>query len=136
MLQVSDRPDEQYLTYLIQDENPQLNYEILKECKMPLRIYIEGSQFLDKTTKDGKPMLLISGGQTGRSQLAVLSFSFDKCEVEVVHKTDLPRELYGEGISLIGDKAYELTWRNKKIIEWKLDNPSEDFKLVETHDMD
>ena len=50
--------------------------------------------------------------------------------------TDLPKELYGEGISLIGDKAYELTWRNKKIIEWKVDNPAEkNFELVTTHDM-
>lgn len=88
-----------------------------------MHIYIEGTQFLKETTPDGKPMLLISGGQTGRSQLAVISFSFEKCEVEVVHSTDLPKELYGEGISMIGDKAYELTWRNKKIIEWQVGNP-------------
>jgi len=53
----------------------------MNECKMPLRIYIEGLQFLDKTTANGRPMLLMSGGQTGRSLLAVISFSFDECDV-------------------------------------------------------
>jgi glutaminyl-peptide cyclotransferase len=59
----------------------------------------------------------------------------DKCDVAVEHSTDLPKELYGEGIALIEDKAFELTWRNKKIIEWAYDGYDKDFKLNSLIDM-
>ncbi|MBK7933726.1 MAG: glutaminyl-peptide cyclotransferase [Acidobacteria bacterium] len=48
-----------------------------------------------------------STGQEGRSSVRKVEIASGK----VLQKWDLPREDFGEGITLLGDKIYMLTWR-------------------------
>ena len=48
-----------------------------------------------------------STGQNGKSSLRKVNLETGK----VVQKFDLPREDFGEGIAMIGDKIYMLTWQ-------------------------
>lgn len=68
---------------------------------------------------------------TGGSRLRGDSFfsSLRKVEIEsgkVLRKYDLPPEYFGEGIALLGDKIFQLTWREQTAFVYNLD----DFKLV------
>ena len=66
--------------------------------------------------------MLISGGEYGSSSLAVLSFSFDDCDVQVDFKEPLDDSQFGEGISVVDDVVYQLTWLEDTIIEWAFTN--------------
>jgi glutaminyl-peptide cyclotransferase len=55
-----------------------------------------------------------STGQLGRSQLREL----DPDSGEVLRSADLPPDLFGEGIAVVGDRIWQLTWRNGVAIEW------------------
>jgi glutamine cyclotransferase len=41
---------------------------------------------------------------------------------EVLTRRDLPRELFGEGLTVLGDKAFSLTWTDGKAFVWKADD--------------
>src|ERR1700751_3465945 len=55
-----------------------------------------------------------STGQLGRSQLREL----DPETGEVLRSADLPPDLFGEGIAVVGERIWQLTWRNGVAIEW------------------
>ena len=85
---------------------------------------------------DGRQQMLISGGMYSRSSLAVLSFSFDDCDVQIDFKEELGDEFFGEGISVVNDAVYQLTWLEDTIIEWAFtsDDPIE-LSRVEDHEL-
>jgi glutamine cyclotransferase len=66
--------------------------------------------------------LFESTGEEGRSSLRKVEIETGK----VVQKFDLPREDFGEGIAMIGDKIYQLTWRQRlgRVFD------ARDFKLL------
>jgi glutamine cyclotransferase len=45
---------------------------------------------------------------------------------KVLQKHDLPREYFGEGITILGDKIYQITWKEMTAFEYDL----KDFKLL------
>ncbi len=56
--------------------------------------------------------------------------SLRKVEIEtgkVLQKHDVPREYFGEGIALLGDKIYQLTWKEGKAFVYDL----ETFRLLQ-----
>ncbi len=75
------------------------------------------SAFTEGLVFDG-PMLYESTGKIGSSQLREL----DPATGEVIRKADLPPEFYGEGLAVVGDRIWQLTWKNGVAIEW--DKPS------------
>jgi glutaminyl-peptide cyclotransferase len=60
------------------------------------------------------PRLYESTGKVGRSQLREL----DPATGEAIRKADLPPEFYGEGLAVVGDRIWQLTWKNGVAIEW------------------
>lgn len=56
--------------------------------------------------RDG--VLYESTGLYGKSSLR----KTDPATGKVLAKTDLPREFFGEGLTVIGDKIYQLTWKS------------------------
>src|ERR1700760_2889959 len=53
-------------------------------------------------------------GELGRSQLREV----DPDSGEVLRSADLPAHLFGEGIAVVGDRIWQLTWRNGVAVEW------------------
>src|SRR5688572_7620002 len=68
-----------------------------------------------------------TGGKPARGD--DFSSSLRKVEIEtgkVVQQYDVPRDFFGEGIAILGDKIYQLTWQERTGFVYNLD----DFKLL------
>ena len=79
---------------------PVYTYEVVKTYPHDPKAFTEGLFFSDG-------FLYESTGQEGHSTLRKVNLDSGK----VVQQFELPRESFGEGISLINDKIYQLTWR-------------------------
>lgn len=79
---------------------PVSSYEIVKVYPHDDKAFTQGLFFHDG-------FLYESTGQFGRSSLRKVEISTGK----VLQKWDLPREDFGEGSTLIGDKIYMITWQ-------------------------
>lgn len=84
------------------DSKPLLtySYEVVKSYPHDPTAFTEGLFYHDG-------FLYESTGEEGESSLRKVDLATGK----VVKKFDLPREDFGEGIAMIGDKVYMLTWR-------------------------
>ncbi len=94
---------------------PVYGYEVVKSYPHDPRAFTEGLFYHDG-------FLYESTGQEGHSNLRKVELETGK----VVQKFDLPGEDFGEGIAMIGDKIYMLTWRQQlgRVFDAK------DFKLL------
>jgi glutamine cyclotransferase len=70
--------------------------------------FTEGFEF------DG-PALYESTGQVGQSQLRELN----PATGAVLRSAPLPPDFFGEGIAVVGDRIWQLTWKNGVAIEWE-----------------
>lgn len=85
--------------------NPQLyTYEVIATYPHLTTNYTQGLQFADG-------VLWESTGGYGTSQL--LRVAADGSRTEVV--AELPRTEFGEGITLLGERIYQLTWQNGRM---------------------
>ena len=71
------------------------------------------SAFTEGLEFDG-PALCESTGQLGQSQLREL----DPVSGAVLRAAPLPPDFFGEGIAIVGDRIWQLTWKNGVAIEW------------------
>ena len=71
------------------------------------------SAFTEGLEFDG-PALYESTGQFGQSQLREL----DPASGAVLRAAPLPPDFFGEGIAIVGDRIWQLTWQNGVAIEW------------------
>ncbi len=94
---------------------PVYGYEVVKTYPHDPKAFTEGLFYHDG-------FLYESTGQEGQSQLRKVELETGK----VVQKWDMPRDDFGEGIAMIGDKIYQLTWRGGlgRVFDAK------DFKLI------
>lgn len=94
---------------------PVYGYEVVNTYPHDPKAFTEGLFYHDG-------FLYESTGEKGQSQLRKVELETGK----VVQKWDLPREDFGEGISMIGDKIYMLTWQQGlgRVFDAK------DFKLL------
>lgn len=95
------------------------DYEIVKTYPHDPKAFTQGLEFHDGILYEG------TGGKDGDdffSSLRKVDFSTGK----VLQKYDIPREYFGEGITILGDKIYQLTWRQMTAFEYDL----KDFKLL------
>jgi glutaminyl-peptide cyclotransferase len=76
------------------------SYTVVKTYPHDPKAFTEGLFYHDG-------FLYESTGQNGKSSLRKVELETGK----VVQKFDLPREDFGEGIAMIGDKIYMLTWQ-------------------------
>ena len=82
---------------------PVYGYEVVKAYPHDPRAFTEGLFYYDGFLYESTG----SPGDNGGSSLRKVELDTGK----VVQKWDLPRDDFGEGISLIGDKIYMLTWK-------------------------
>lgn len=66
-----------------------------------------------------KNELLESTGTLRKSTLKIL----DLATGNVKFTKSLPDEMFGEGLTVHGNKIYQLTWRNNTVFVWDADNP-------------
>ena len=79
-------------------------YEVVAEHPHLRTSYTQGLQFIDGEMWEGT-------GEYGRSQL----LRTDLASGKVLQSKKLSKEEFGEGITVLGDKIYQLTWLNGKL---------------------
>ena len=79
-------------------------YEVVAEHPHLRTSYTQGLQFIDGELWEGT-------GEYGRSQL----LRTDLASGKVLQSKKLSKEEFGEGITVLGDKIYQLTWLNGKM---------------------
>ncbi len=84
---------------------PQLYaYQIVAEYPHSRTSYTQGLQFVDGELWEGT-------GEYGRSRIMRTDLATGK----ILEKRENSKEEFGEGITLLGDKIYQLTWLNGKM---------------------
>jgi len=86
---------------------PTVKPVVLAEMPHDTSAWVEGLEF------DG-PTLYEGTGEAGKSQLREL----DPKTGAVLRSAPVPNNYYGEGITVVGDKIWELTWQNGVAVEW------------------
>ena len=79
-------------------------YEVVAEYPHLRTSYTQGLQFVDGELWEGT-------GEYGRSQL----LRTDLASGKVLQSKKLSKDEFGEGITVLGDKIYQLTWLNGKM---------------------
>ena len=79
-------------------------YEVVAEYPHLRTSYTQGLQFVDGEMWEGT-------GEYGHSQLLRTDLATGK----VLQSKELSKEEFGEGITVLGDKIYQLTWLNGKM---------------------
>lgn len=98
---------------------PVYTYETVNSFKHDSNAFTQGLFFHNG-------FLYESTGQEGKSELRKVEFETGK----VLQKTSLPSDSFGEGATLVGDKIYQLTWREGVCRVFGLN----DFKLLKEFD--
>ena len=80
-----------------------LTYKIVKEYPHNPKFFVQGFQLEGNTIYE-------SDGQMGSSQM--IKYNLGETTPSVV--TPQPNDVFSEGSTIIGDKVYQLTWKNKK----------------------
>jgi glutamine cyclotransferase len=86
---------------------PVLRPEVLAELPHDPTAFTQGFELADGGLYEGT-------GLAGRSQLREL----DPVSGAVRRSVPLPGRLFGEGITVVGDRIWQLTWRDDVVLEW------------------
>lgn len=87
---------------LVSDIVPEeYTYKVKKTWPHSTRAYVQGLEFSDGFLYEGT-------GEHGKSMLTKI----DLQKNEVVQSVNLAKEFFGEGITIINDKVYQLTWKS------------------------
>ncbi len=100
---------------------PVSTYEIVKTYPHDPKAFTQGLVFRDGFLYEG------TGGDEDNQD--PFFSSVRKVELEtgkVIQKHDIPREFFGEGITILNDKVYQLTWKEMTGFVYDL----KDFKLI------
>ncbi|MBT8286692.1 MAG: glutaminyl-peptide cyclotransferase [Flavobacteriaceae bacterium] len=79
-----------------------LQFEILNTYPHDINSYTQGLEFYDG-------MLYESTGQTGKSKLRKIDYVSGK----VIENIDLANDYFGEGLTVMNGKIYQLTWQSR-----------------------
>lgn len=77
-------------------------YEVVASYPHLTSSYTQGLQFIDGVMWEGT-------GEYGHSKLQTIDLETGRADVIA----SLPRTEFGEGITVLGDKVYQLTWQNR-----------------------
>lgn len=87
--------------YILASERPKLySYKIINTYPHDIEAYTQGLEFHDD-------FLYESTGQYGKSSLRKTNYKTG----EVLHQIDLDKAFFGEGITILNNKIYQLTWK-------------------------
>jgi glutamine cyclotransferase len=90
---------------------PMLRAEVIAELPHDREAFTQGLELAAPAAGGG---LYEGTGLVGRSQLREL----DPVTGAVRRAAPLPGELFGEGITVLGDRIWQLTWRDGVALEW------------------
>jgi glutaminyl-peptide cyclotransferase len=93
----------------------QLSFTILKIYPHDTSAFTQGLQYVNGFLYEGT-------GENGRSTLRKTELTTGK----VLKRIDLAKEYFGEGITVLGNKIFQITWQNKKGFVYNLS----DLKLI------
>ncbi|MFT4875080.1 glutaminyl-peptide cyclotransferase [Congregibacter sp.] len=93
-------------------------YEVLDRAPQPRENFIQGLQIVGDS-------LYVGTGHYGESRLQEYQFP----EMRLSREVKLPPTLFGEGVTRLGERIYQLTWRAGQLFEYDANN----FKLLKTH---
>ncbi len=79
---------------------PVYGYEIINTFKHDQKAFTQGLVYHDGFLYEGT-------GQEGRSSLRKVELESGK----VLQKFDLANDIFGEGVSILGDKIYQVSWQ-------------------------
>ncbi len=79
-------------------------YNVTGKMAQPRENFVQGLQIVDG-------QLYVGTGQYGKSQLLRYNMSDGSLDLDTTKQLD-PR-LFGEGITVLGDKIYQLTWKSR-----------------------
>lgn len=96
-------------------------YEILNVYPHDIQAYTQGLEFHNDT-------LYESTGLRGKSSLRKVDYKSGK----VLKQIDMDKTYFGEGITILNNKIYQLTWQNRMGFIYSLD----DFKKIDTFTYD
>jgi glutamine cyclotransferase len=82
---------------------PLTQYEVLASYPHDPKAFLQGWVWHDGGFYE-------STGLYGESTLRRVAFPSG----DVLHKTDIPKEYFAEGLAMVGDRLIQLTWRSKK----------------------
>ena len=88
---------------------PDFRLKVVRSYPHDPRAFTQGLLFLD-----GK--LYESTGLFARSSVRRV----DLASGQVEQASSLPAELFGEGLALVGQRLFQLTWKNQKVLVWDL----------------
>lgn len=88
----------------------QFGYRVLEQKPQDRANFVQGLEI-----QDG--LLYVSTGNYGRSRLR--RYDLDSGELQVDRR--LHPRLFGEGLTLLGDRIYQLTWREGMLLEFSRD---------------
>jgi glutamine cyclotransferase len=97
---------------------PVLRPEVLAEMPHDPDAFTQGLELAPEGSlagpSSGTPTLYEGTGLEGRSQLREL----DAASGALIRAVPLPGRLFGEGITVVGDRIWQLTWRDGLALEW------------------
>jgi glutamine cyclotransferase len=101
-----------------QEPPPQYGYSIVNRYPHNINAFTQGLFYHEGYLYEG----------TGKNGLSSLS-KIDLNTGEVLQSEQLSRRYFGEGIEVVGDKIYQLTWRSNIVFVYD----KESFELIDSH---
>lgn len=93
--------------------------EIIEEYPLINRSFVQGLEY------DNDGSLLLSNGKYGDSEL----IRFKPGYQEISQKIDLEDKYFGEGLTIVNDKIYQLTWKENIVFVYDKNT----FKKLDTY---
>lgn len=99
----------------------QMEYEIVKVLEHDPNSYTQGFEIYNDRLYESK-------GQYGASAVRIL----EKEKNKLVHEAPLPNQFFGEGLSILRDTVYQLTWKARKCYVYDADLNFIRFETIPT----
>lgn len=96
----------------------QLQYEVVKVYTHDTSSYTQGLEWYGETLFEGT-------GNYGKSQLHKMDANLQS----IGKKISIPKELFGEGITVFKDKIYQLTWKEHKVLVYNANTLQKEKEL-------
>lgn len=106
------------VTLPVMAEVPIYDYEVVNRYPHNITSFTQGLEFHDGFLYEGT-------GQKGRSTLSKISLE----DGEVLQSKRLASRYFGEGISIVGERIYQLTWQSNIVFVYDL----ETFDTITSH---
>ncbi len=107
---------------VLASKSPEIyTYEVLNEYPHDIKAYTQGLEFHNDT-------LYESTGRNGQSSLRKVDYKSGK----ILKQIDLDKTFFGEGITILNNKIYQLTWQSGMGFIYSLDN----FEKIDTFTYD